>query len=64
MTNPLLLTVEQAAEQLGIGRSLAYRLVSEGQLGSIKVGRLRKVPLAALPKYIETQQLIEDACRG
>ena len=51
--DPLLYTVEQAAEKLTISRSLCYRLVAEGVIGSMKVGRLRRVPAIALAQYIE-----------
>lgn len=56
----MLLSVEQAAEQLGIGRSLACRLVAEGEIRSIKVGRLRRVPVIALAEYVERKLLEEE----
>ena len=34
----LLLTVEEAARRLGIGRSLAWRLVRSGELPSVRWG--------------------------
>jgi excisionase family DNA binding protein len=55
LSAPLLLTVEEAARRLDIGRNLAYRLVAEGKLRSIKVGRLRKVPVIALAQYIDEE---------
>jgi excisionase family DNA binding protein len=48
----LLLTVEEAADRLGIGRSLMYELIGDGQVSSIRVGRLRRVPLDALTEYV------------
>ena len=48
----LLLTVEEAADRLGIGRSLMYELIGEGQIASIRVGRLRRVPLESLTDYV------------
>lgn len=48
----LLLTVEEAAERLGIGRSLMYELIGQGQITSIRVGRLRRVPLESLRDYV------------
>lgn len=48
----LLLTVEEAADRLGVGRSLMYELIGEGQVASIRVGRLRRVPLEALTEYV------------
>jgi excisionase family DNA binding protein len=41
--NILLLTVEEAARRLGIGRTVCYRLISGGELESVTVGRLRKI---------------------
>jgi excisionase family DNA binding protein len=48
----LLLTVEEAAKRLRLGRTLVYRLISSGELESVKVGRLRRVPAACLPEYV------------
>ena len=51
----LLLTVSEAAKQLGIGRSLLYELLAEGQVESIHVGRLRRIPIDALADFIDRQ---------
>ncbi|MGI5223766.1 helix-turn-helix domain-containing protein [Actinoallomurus sp. CA-142502] len=48
----LALTVEQAAEMLGIGRDRVYNLLRTGQLESIKIGKLRRIPRSALDSYI------------
>jgi len=50
----LLLTVEEAARRLRIGRTLVYQLISAGELESVKVGRLRRVPAECLPAYVAT----------
>jgi excisionase family DNA binding protein len=44
----------EAAAMLGIGRTLAYRLVREGDWPTpvIRVGRLIKVPLQPLEEYL------------
>jgi predicted DNA-binding transcriptional regulator AlpA len=44
----------EAAAMLGIGRTLAYRLVREGAWPTpvIRVGRLIKVPLRPLREYL------------
>lgn len=52
-----LLTVEEAAEQLGIGRTLAWHLVRSGDLGSVRIGKLRRVPVTAVAEF--ATQLIE-----
>ncbi len=50
-TTKLLLTVEEAAEQLGIGRTLLYSLIRTGQITSVRVGRLRRLRPADLEAY-------------
>jgi len=52
----LLLTVSEAARQLGIGRSLLYELLAAGHVESIHVGRLRRIPTDALATYIDRQR--------
>ncbi|MFJ2833147.1 helix-turn-helix domain-containing protein [Streptomyces sp. NPDC087263] len=48
----VLLTVEEAARRLRIGRTVCYRLISSGELESITVGHLRRVPVDAVPEYV------------
>lgn len=48
----LLLTVSEAGERLAIGRTAAYALVSSGELESVRIGRLRRVPISAVEEYI------------
>jgi excisionase family DNA binding protein len=55
---PRLLRVEEAAQLLGIGRSLAYHLIRTGRLRSIKIGSRRLVPLAAIDEAISA--LLEE----
>ena len=43
----IVLTVEEAAERLGVGRTLMYALVRSGDIESIAIGRLRRIPLDA-----------------
>jgi excisionase family DNA binding protein len=49
----LLLRIEEAAERLGIGRSLMYRLVMSGAIESVPVGRLRRIPSECLHEYVD-----------
>lgn len=44
----------EAAQVLGIGRTMAYRLVREGRWPTpvIRLGRLIKVPVAPLEEYL------------
>lgn len=50
----LLLTVAEAAQQLGIGRTLMYSLISSGQVPSVLIGKLRRVRPADLENYAAT----------
>jgi len=49
----LVLTIEEAARCLRIGRTLMYALVTSGEVESICIGRLRRVPVDALTAYLE-----------
>ena len=48
----LLLTVEEAADRIGICRSNMFKLIRQGDVKSVKVGRLRRVTPAALEDYV------------
>ncbi|GAB3177624.1 excisionase family DNA-binding protein [Streptomyces incanus] len=48
----VLLTVEEAARRLRIGRTTCFRLVLSGEIESVTVGRLRRVPTDAVPAYV------------
>lgn len=41
-------TVEEAAQWLGIGRSAAYVAAQRGEIPAIRLGRLVRIPTAAL----------------
>ncbi len=49
---PLLLTVDEAARLLGISRAKLYPLLSAGEVESIKLGGLRRVPRDAVDSYV------------
>lgn len=48
----LLLTVLEAAEALGVSRSVVYELMDSGDLQNIKIGRSRRIPVASLEEFI------------
>ncbi|MER6298580.1 helix-turn-helix domain-containing protein [Kitasatospora sp. NPDC001539] len=52
---PVLLTAEEAAKMLRIGRSTLYQLLAEKELTSIKIGRSRRIRPADIEAYIERQ---------
>jgi excisionase family DNA binding protein len=50
---PLVFTVEEAADWLGVGRTVMYALVSSGAVESVRIGRLRRVPADALVTFLD-----------
>lgn len=51
----LLVSVEEAAQMLSVGRSLIYKLVLSNQMMSVKIGRTRRIPVYALEAFIAQQ---------
>lgn len=49
----LLLRVEEAALRLGIGRTSMYRLVMTGEVESVQIGGLRRIPAPCLEEYVD-----------
>lgn len=49
---PLILTVDQLADILSIGRNTAYDLVRSGQIRSVRVGRQIRIPRDALIDFL------------
>lgn len=48
----VLLTVDEAATALSLGRTYLYRLLMSKEIVSVKVGRVRRIPVAALNDYV------------
>ena len=61
----LLLSIEDTARSLGIKRSLLYQMLVRGDIESVKIGRRRVVPAAAVEAFVqrlrEEQAWISDA---
>jgi excisionase family DNA binding protein len=60
----LLISVEEAAELLGVGRSTVYDLMRTKTMPSVRIGRCRRIPLDGLRAYLadlESQGWLEDA---
>ncbi|MFC7973980.1 helix-turn-helix domain-containing protein [Streptomyces cinereoruber] len=49
------LTVEEAARRLGIGRTKLYEYVSTGEIASVKIGSLRRIPAEAVNEFLTRQ---------
>lgn len=59
----VMLTVDEAAKWLRIGRTTAWGLVKSGELRSVLIGRLRRVPAAEVHAYA-AQLMTSDKPRG
>ena len=53
MSENLLHPPEEAARLLTIGRSQMFELIARGEIESVKIGRLRRIPHDALTAYVE-----------
>jgi excisionase family DNA binding protein len=57
----LLLTPEQAAHELQIGRHKVFDLITSGELHSIKIGKSRRIPRAAIEEFISELAAAQDS---
>ena len=48
----LMLTIQEAADQLAISRTLCYQLIKAGSLGTVRIGRLNRVPADELEDFV------------
>lgn len=49
----LLLTVEEAAQMLGVGRTTLFGLLQSGQLASVRIGAARRVSVQAIEEFVD-----------
>ena len=57
----LLVSVSEAARELGIGRNSAYQLIRDGRLRSVSVGRRLLVPRTELEAFVARESRREAA---
>ena len=48
-------SVTEAAAVLGIGRSKLYQFIATGEIRTIHIGRLCKVPVGAIDEFLESR---------
>jgi excisionase family DNA binding protein len=51
-----LLSIDEAATSLSIGRTLLYSILLKGDIESITIGNRRLIPAQALDLYIESRR--------
>ena len=54
----------EVAELLGCSKSFVWRLIVAGELNSIHVGRLRRIPASSVREYITERVQAEHPDRG
>jgi excisionase family DNA binding protein len=47
------LSVDEAAEVIGIGRSELYERLATGEIESVKIGRRRIIPVEAAKRFLD-----------
>jgi excisionase family DNA binding protein len=47
----ILMTVEEAAKALSVGRTQMFKLIADGSVHSVLIGRSRRVSVDAIRKY-------------
>src|SRR5262245_31951118 len=52
----LAVTVDEAAEMLGVGRATLYKIVMRGEIESFTIGRARRIPITALEEYAQIKR--------
>ena len=57
MTDKKTLTVAEAMAVLGISRTLAYRLIKDGKLPVIRLGKRVLIPVSALEKILTAENV-------
>lgn len=52
---PLLLTVEEAARLLAVGRTSVYQLIWGGELKPVRIGRCVRITITELERFVNEQ---------
>jgi excisionase family DNA binding protein len=52
----MLLKIEEVVRILSLGRSQVYKLITSGELRSIKIGRSRRIPREALADFVASAE--------
>lgn len=56
----VLLTVEEAAARLNLGRTSVFGLIKRGEIASVQIGRSRRIPARVLELY--ANRLLAEQC--
>jgi excisionase family DNA binding protein len=64
MEMKLLLSPDEACAALGVRRSTLYKMLDSREIASIRVGRLRRIPLERLREWIDKQLSAQGVDQG
>lgn len=53
MSDKILLTIQETARRIGLGRTFTYDLIRRGELRSVKIGVARRVAVADIEDFVE-----------
>jgi excisionase family DNA binding protein len=60
--SPLLISIDQAAGRLSVGRTKIYELAAEGKLQLVKIGRATRVVVASIETFV--REAVSDQQRS
>lgn len=60
----LLLTPEEAARALRVGRTTVYALMKTGELRAVYIGRSCRLPVAELERYVSQLETLRPALKN
>ena len=55
---PSIVSVDQMTEMLDIGRNTAYKLLNDGSIKSIRIGRVHKIPKQNIISFINKSMFV------
>ena len=55
MQMKVLLSLDEAADAMSVGKTMIADLVRRNELRSIKVGRTRRIPLSSIHEFVNRQ---------
>ncbi|CAA9385762.1 MAG: hypothetical protein AVDCRST_MAG93-9447 [uncultured Chloroflexia bacterium] len=56
------MTPEEFGEWLGIGRTKCYELLSRNEVPSYKIGRLRRIRVSDIERWLESREDVGGGC--
>lgn len=64
MENPVLVEIDGLCTMLNIGKNTAYKLLTEGEVESFKIGSVWKIPVKSIMEYVNRKaEEMSEKCR-